>query len=154
MKRIITLFLAVIMICGFCACNDSNQSGMVGNGAQEETGVHGVLQAEVIGNFGITYEKSRIVAVKSHDEGYVEYVVVNYDNSGKKTGELSYFFCLHGQSFEQMVEKNKDNPAVQVYETERYLTKPTNHAIKGNFDQDLELLKKDYNIKGLMTADK
>lgn len=154
MKRIIVLFLAVIMVCGFCACSDSNQGVMVGDGALDETGVYGVLQAEVIGNFGITYERSRIVAVKSHDEGYVEYVVVNYNNNGGKTGELSYYFCLHDSVFEQMVEENKENPAVQVYEAERYLTMPTNHANKGVFEQDLEVLKKDYNIKGLMTSDK
>lgn len=155
MKRIISLLMIATMIFGFCACGDSQQTqgGMVGNGAQDETSPYDVLQSDVIDTLGITFEKSRIVAIQSYDEGYVEYVVVRYNDKGEKTGELSYYFCLNDQIFEQMIADNKENAAVQVYESERYLTVPTNYANKGVYEQDLEVLKKDYYIKGQITPE-
>lgn len=155
MKRIICLLMAAAMLIGLCACGNSEQpqSGMIGNGAQDETSPYGVLQSEVIGALGITVENSRIVAMESSDEGYVRYIVVRYNENGEKTGELSYFFCLSDQTFDNMVEENKDNAAAQVYEGERYLTIPSNLANKGIYAQDLEILKKDYHIRGQMTPE-
>lgn len=155
MKRILSLLMIAAMLFCFCACDDSQtvQSGMVGNGAQDETSPYGVMQNKVIGSFGITVENSRIVAVKSHYEGYIEYVVVRYNEKGEKTGELSYYFCLNEQIFESMTEENKDNTAVQVYEDKRYLTIPTNYANNGVYAKDLEIMKKDFHIKGQMTPE-
>ena len=155
MRRIISLLMVAAMLIGLCACGNSEQpqSGLVGDGAQDETSPYGVLQSEVIGTLGITVENSRIVATESNDKGYVRYIVVRYNNKGEKTGELSYFFCLSDQTFDNMVEENKENTAVQVYENERYLTIPTNLANKGIYAQDLEILKKDYHIRGQMTPE-
>ena len=155
MKRIVSLLMIAAMLVGLCACGNpqQTQSGMVGNGAQDETSPYGVLQSKVIGTLGITVENSRIVATESSPEGYVRYIVVRYNGSGEKTGELSYFFCLSDQTFDNLVEENKENTAVKVYEDERYLTIPSNHANKGIYAQDLEILKKDFDIKGQMTPE-
>lgn len=154
MKRIICLIMMAAMLFSFYACNDSQpQGGMVGNGAHDETSPYGVLQSEVIGTLGITVENSRIVATESNAEGYVKYIVVRYNEKGEKTGELSYFFCLSDECFENFVEENKENTAVQVYENERYLTMPSNYANKGIFSEDVEILRKDYHIKGQMTPE-
>lgn len=151
MKRIISLILTVAVLLCLCACNDSQkqpQVGFVGDGNQSTTDPCSVRQEEVVATFGITMKNSRIVASRSSQEGYTEFVVVRYNENGEKTGELSYFFCLSEQSFDKMVEENKDNPAVQVYEYERYLTIPTNHASKGIYDEDVKVLEKDYILRG------
>lgn len=155
MKRTISLLMVAAMLIGLCACGNSQQtqSGMVGNGAQDETSPYDVLQYKVIGKLGITVENSRIVAMESSPEGYVRYIVVRYNGNGEKTGELSYFFCLSDQTFDKLVEENKENAAVQVYESERYITIPSNLANKGVYAQDLEILRKDYDIKGQMTPE-
>lgn len=144
---------AVLLCAGACADSKTPTTGMVGNGAQEETSPYNLLQSEVIATFGITVENSRIVAVGTSPEGYVRYIVVRYNEKGEKTGELSYFFCLSDQTFDKMVRENKENAAVQVYENERYLTIPSNLANKGIYSQDIEILRKDYNIKGQMTPE-
>lgn len=154
MKRIICLIMAATTLLCFCACGDQQpQGGMVGHGGQDETSPYDILQSNVIGTLGITVENSRIVAMKSSPEGYVRYVVVRYNENGEKTGELSYFFCLSDQTFDKLVEENKDNTAAKVYESERYITIPSNLASKGVYTQDLEILRKDYFIKGQVTPE-
>lgn len=154
MKRIICLIMAAAMLLCFCACGDQQpQGGMVGHGGQDETSPYDILQSNVIGTLGITVENSKIVAMKSSPEGYVRYVVARYNGNGEKTGELSYFFCLSDQTFDKLVEENKDNTAAKVYEGERYITIPSNLANKGIYAQDLEILREDFFIKGQVTPE-
>ena len=135
MKRFLALTAALLMLCGFAACN--KKDGVVIEPSitmdKEES-----LQQSIIGSLGITTEGVQIVAFKSVDGSHLEYIVVEYDTStGEKKSESVHCFYYNDSYYRKAKNELDANAAATCDDEALYIKKAgMNVANAGDYESD------------------
>jgi len=144
MKRLIILFLAVLLLAGsLTAC-----SGKTGGSNESESFTQSQTskeQAKILASLGITLDKDRIVAYRE-THTYLEYIVSIYDGD-KKISEKSYYFYYGEGNYEKDKDNYKNAAGVEFKDNAATVVYNSGKANTGNYAGDLELIKKDYTIR-------
>lgn len=140
MKRIISLFSALLMLFSLASCDNTVKPDDFEPSPVE------AAQGKIIAGLGITRENSRIVGFQGTND-YVRYVVVFYEN-GQRTDEVTHMFYTNDIAFEK-ASKALDGKShvTEIRPEARYISFWSGVAYYGDYAQDLELVKAEYTIK-------
>lgn len=145
MKKLSAVLVLAAMLFLMAACTSSEnevQGKLNTNVSQSELGIN---QNKIMGTFGVSVENKKIVGYRPSDE-YLEYVVVEYDDSGNKKSEASHFFYFNESYF--AVAKRKYGTSAAVAEEEScYIKVASNYANTGSYKTDYEKLNADFSLK-------
>ena len=112
------------------------------NVSQSELSIN---QNKIMGTFGVSVENKKIVGYRPADE-YLEYVVVEYDDSGNKKSEASHFFYFN-ESYFTIAKRQYGTSAAIADEESCYIKVASNNANTGSYKTDYEKLDADFSLK-------
>lgn len=140
MKRIIALISALLMMISLASCSEPTKPGEFEQGPVE------TAQGKIIASLGITQKNSRIVAYQGTND-YVRYVVVFYED-GRRVDEVTHMFYTSDISYAKAKENFEGNKNVtEITDESRYISYWSGVALYGTYEEDLELIEKEYTIK-------
>ena len=144
MKRFSSVLVLAIMLFSMAACTAENEVKVVidTNVSQSEMNIN---QDKIIATFGVSIENKKIVGYRPSDE-YLEYVVVEYDDSGNKKSEASHFFYFN-ESYFTIAKRQYGETAAVADEDACYIKVASNYANTGSNKKDYDKLNTDFSLK-------
>lgn len=145
MKKLSAVLVLALMLISMASCSsDDNEVKFKPNTNVSQSALN-VNQNEIMGTFGVSVENKWIVGYRPADE-YLEYVVVEYDDSGNKKSEASHLFYYNESYFAKAERKYGSSAAVADKES-CYIKVASNYANTGSYKTDYEKLNAEFSLK-------